>query len=418
MLANNIAILSIGREILLGHTVDTNASHMCRDAGDLGYRFTRILAVDDAQGEIVAALRELAADNRFILVTGGLGPTPDDLTRAAVAEFAGVDLVYHEDLWRTVQERFKSFHKEPTESNKVQAYQPRGAKVINNPLGTAPGIDLEVGNVRVFVMPGVPLEMKRMFAGHVLPVLRENARQVRYMKRFQTCGLGESRIGEIIRDCEKLSPEADIGTAVDNMVCTVRIMGYGADLAAAESKAAAARDALRERLSDYIFAEDGQNIAETVLQALVRRGKTVALAESCTAGKVAAALVDYDGASAVLKEGVVCYSNEAKMRLCGVPGEILEKHGAVSEECVRALAENVRKNARADYGVSISGIAGPSGGTPEKPVGTVWIAVSAPDGGGVKTTAQCFHFLADRNGNRERAKNAALKMLLQAAIAQ
>lgn len=411
--ANAIAILSIGREIMLGHVVDTNAAWMAREAGALGYRVARVVAVDDAEAEIVAALRELAAFGRFVLVTGGLGPTPDDLTRAAVAKFAGAELTYHEELWQAVRERFAAMRKEPTAGNRAQAWLPAGATAIANPLGTAPGIDLVVGGVRLFAMPGVPLEMKRMFADHVLPVLRAAATAVRYMKQFHICGLGESLAGEMIRECQPLSPEADIGTCVDNALCVVRVMAYGPTAAAAEAKAAAARDALREKLRPWTYAEDGGDVAAVLLQALARRGKTLALAESCTGGMIASALVDHDGASAVLKAGIVCYSNEAKTRLCGVPEETIARHGAVSEETVRALAENVRARAGADYALAVSGVAGPGGGTPEKPVGTVWLAASGPHG----TVAACHHFLADRNGNRERARNAGLYMLLRHALA-
>lgn len=410
---NDLAILSIGREIMLGHVVDTNASFVCRAAGALGYRVARVLAVDDAEADIVAAMRELAATSRFVVVTGGLGPTPDDLTRAAAAKAAGVELIYHEELWQTVLERFRSFGSTPTESNRVQAYLPAGAAAIANPLGTAPGFDMKIGGARLFAMPGVPLEMKRMFADHVLPALRAAASSVRYMKQFHICGLGESLAGEMIAACQPLSPQADIGTCVDNALCVVRVMAYGPTAAEAEAKAAAARDALREKLAPWIYAEDGESLSAVTLQALARRGRTLALAESCTGGLIAAALVDHDGASAVLKEGIVCYSNEAKMRLCGVSAETLARHGAVSEETVRALAENVRARAGADYGLSVSGVAGPGGGTPEKPVGTVWLAASGPRG----TATECRHFTGDRNGNRERARNAGLYLLLKQVLA-
>lgn len=406
----NIAILTIGREILIGHTQDTNSAYLCRAVTLCGLRVTTILTVDDNEAAIIAALQNLSASNQIIIITGGIGPTPDDLTRSSIAKFAGVELIFQDELWGIIQARFAAFKRIPTESNKLQAFLPFSASAINNEFGTAPGIDLTVKNTRLFSLPGVPREMYAMFTAYILPQLQTLNKTALYLKRFHCCGIGESQVGEIIAELAPKYSSTEIGTTVDNLVVTIRVMTYGENFATAEKLALPLCNELRTRLGKYFIGEDDENLARTIVQILTARQQTLAIAESCTGGLLSSAIVDVDGASAIFQAGIVSYSNEAKQKLCGVSAELLQNYGAVSEQCVIALAENTRQISGSDYAVSVSGIAGASGGTPEKPVGLTWIAVA--DKNGVKT-AQHF-FIADRQGNRERAKNAALYLLLTA----
>ncbi|GHS91482.1 CinA-like protein [Planctomycetales bacterium] len=417
--SNAVAILSIGRELLLGHTLDTNAAYLCREVTALGYQVATIRTADDDRESIVAALRDLSA-YRFILISGGLGPTPDDLTRQAIADFAGVELVFHEELWQAVERRFAALHKNISVGNNAQAFLPDGALAIPNACGTAPGVDWSGRGTRLFAMPGVPREMYAMFADYVAPLLRQAATSVVFMKRLHLSGVGESAVGEIIRAAAPLSPTAEIGTTVDYLTVTVRVLAAGENLSAAQAQTAAAARVLREKLAPYIFAEDGQTLAATILQILRTRRQKLALAESCTGGLVAAELVDCAGASDVLVEGLVVYSNAAKQRLCGGEGErILREHGAVSRECVEWLAAAERENSGADYAVAVSGVAGPGGGSVDKPVGLVWVAVAHPQGEHPQgehpqgVVAEEYHFASDRTSNRHFAKNAALGLLLK-----
>lgn len=402
------SILSIGRELLLGQTVDTNAAWLSAYASGIGYRMRRFMVIDDDLDSIISALRQLTADSDVLLVTGGLGPTPDDLTREGLARASGVELVYHEELMEQVRARFARFGRPVTESNRAQAFLPAGAAALVNTCGTAPGVDCKIGRCAVFAMPGVPSEMKVMFESGVLPQMRAACSgQVRYMKRFHIHGVGEGRVGEAIKDAAPLSPACDLGTMVNGGIVILRAMTFAPTLEEAEQKTAAACEVLRQRFCDSIFAEDGGTLAESVVRGLIASGKTVALAESCTGGLVAAELVDVPGASAVLLEGIVCYSNASKTRRLGVDEQLLMRHGAVSREVVIALARGVRERGEADYGVAVTGIAGPGGGTPEKPVGTVWFAVATADG----VYTMLNKYIHDRAGNRNRAVNAALDFL-------
>ncbi len=407
------AILSVGRELLLGQTVDTNAAWLAGQLSGIGFTIRQIRTVDDDLPAIVAALRDLAAQTDALIITGGLGPTPDDLTRQAIAAAAGVELVFHEELLEHIRACFRAFNRPMTDSNRVQAYQPAGGRALHNGCGTAPGVCCRIGDCTAYAMPGVPREMKAMFESAILPELRSApGAQVRYMKLYHLCGIGESRIGEVLRDVQPLSPESELGTAVGNGVTMVRAMAFAPTLEQAEAKVAAARDAIRQRLAEFIFGEDGETLPGCIVRLLRERGQTLALAESCTGGLAAAAIVDVPGASEVLLEGVVCYANEAKTRRLGVDKDLLVQYGAVSSQTVAALAKGARALAGADYALSISGVAGPGGGTADKPVGTVWMAVAARDG--VYTLQQ--RFLSDRNGNRQLAVSFALNLLRRVAL--
>ena len=403
------SILSVGREILLGQTVDTNASFLASELCGQGWELRRIMAVDDILADIVGALRELAAISKLVIVTGGLGPTPDDLTREAFAAALGTELIFQPELMQQIEERFASFQRAPSPSNRLQAFIPAGTTALPNSCGTAPGMRGRIGDCEFFFMPGVPREMKRMFADHVLPALPGigGGGRARYMKCFHLHGMGESRVGELIPRLCELSPECEIGTAVTEGVIVLRLLSFGATPQEASEKAARAGQEVERALADSIFGVDGTSLARCVVELLRARRRTLSLAESCTGGLIAADIVGIPGASDVLLEGIVCYSNESKNRRLEVAAATLERYGAVSRETVIELARNSRRLSGADYALAVSGIAGPGGGTPQKPVGTVWLALA--DVAGVYW--QHSVSLGDRQTIRGRAANSALDLL-------
>ncbi len=327
--------------------------------------------VNDNLEDIVEAITVLAEAVDYILISGGLGPTPDDLTREAIARAAGVELELNTELLEEIRAYFKTLGIAMGESNKVQAMLPASGSPLRNRCGTAPGVRCAVGGAVVFAMPGVPSEMKAMFTEWVKPELQDGSGVTDYyLKRLHMCGMGESYVGDFLRELRGKYPTLEIGTTVDHYVVTVRVSGIDADLAAA------AVELVKEAFAGHIFGEDGYTLAESLVGSLLDDGKTLALAESCTGGIIASEVVGVSGASKVLREGVVSYSNESKINTLGVDQSIIEKYGAVSARCAKAMAEGVRRRSGADYALSVTGIAGPEGGTPDKPVGTVFFAVA------------------------------------------
>ncbi len=411
-----VFLLSCGDELLFGHTVDTNAAWMAEQCTILGWRIVGQRTIGDVTPDIEDAFREAAAKADVVLLSGGLGPTADDRTRFALAQAMGVDLYEDPEAVKEIEVMFKRYHRVMAEDNKVQALIPVGGKRIVNPVGTAPGIEATLAGARVFVMPGVPKEMRAMFEQTVAPYLKSvEGRAVEVMRRLHLCGRGESDIGSAIRHLmgERANPE--VGTAVADAIVTVRLYAKGDTLPEAEKAAQDAEKAIREVLGDSIFGADGASLAETVVAMLKERGASVITAESCTGGMVAAMLVDVPGVSDVYKEGVVAYANEAKVNRLGVPAELIAKHGAVSREVVAAMAENPLRQRRYPglvYSLATTGVAGPDGGTPEKPVGTVWLACSWLDAAGNgHTRTLLFNTVADRYGIRLRAANTVLDLL-------
>ncbi len=368
------AVLSVGQEILFGYTLDTNASFFCNEMRMLGIEVVEMRTVNDGLGEIVSAITELSKIADVIMLTGGLGPTPDDLTRQAIAEAAGVKLVLDKVLLQQIKDYFDSLNIPMVESNTVQAMIPETGSHLHNGCGTAPGVRCKVGNSIVYAMPGVPSEMKAMFAEGVKPELVElGGNPDYYLKRMHICGIGESSVGDFLKVLRGKYPTLEIGTTVDHFVVTVRVSGADTALAEIAAKLVA------EEFAGYIFGEDGYTLEEAIIDSLIDKKATLALAESCTGGIIASELVGVSGASSVLLEGVVSYSNQSKIDTLGVDAEIIEKYGAVSARCAKAMAEGVREKTGADYSLSVTGIAGPDGGTAEKPVGTVFFAIATSE---------------------------------------
>jgi len=408
MTSPRAAILSIGDELLLGLTVDTNAAWLCRQAGELGWTVTGIRTVGDVTADIVAALQAAVRGAELVLVTGGLGPTEDDRTREALARALGVPLEEREELVRQIEERFRQIQRPMRPVNRVQAQVPRGAQGIRKTCGTAPGIAAELGQARVFVMPGVPREMRVMFTDAIRPEIQLPATaRVRRMREIHLFGIGESNVGEAIRDWMRESRNPTVGTTVHEGTITVRALAEGATAAEADALLAAVEADVRARLGEHVFGCDETTLAGAVVARLTARQETLALAESCTGGMIAAAVVDVPGASAVLREGVVAYANDAKTRRLDVPAAVLAAHGAVSPEVACAMARGARATSGATYALATTGIAGPTGGTKEKPVGTVCLALATPS----RVCYTTRRFAGDRYDNRVRATHVALDLL-------
>jgi len=400
-------ILSIGRELVSGLTLDRHAQAISRALMALGVQVLRHLTLDDDVEAITEAFRAAGADADLVVATGGLGPTLDDGTRDALARAMGVPLEESAPAREHLYGWAKARGKVLSRSNLVQTLLPRGAATLPNPVGTALGIEARVGGARVFVMPGVPTEMHKMLADEVLPRLAsaQGARVTR-VRTVRTFGLPESQLGERLADLMAPRRHPQVGTAVHGGMIDVHIYATGAPPEVERLLEIDAR-AVRERLGASVFAEGDEHMEDAVAGLLAGRRATVAVAESCTGGLIAAKLVNVPGISRWLLEGVVAYSNASKVRTLGVPKDLTRRHGAVSEEVARAMAEGIRRRSGADFALGVTGVAGPEGGTAEKPVGTVWTALADA----AATPAAREVFTGDRALVRERAANYALNML-------
>ena len=400
-------ILSIGAELVTGLRLDTHSADIARALTALGIEVVRHETVDDGAAEIEEAFRAAVAEADLVVATGGLGPTLDDCTREALAAAAGVPLGESPEARAHLVAWAKAHNRILSQSNFRQALLPRGAKTIPNPIGTALGIEARVGKTLVLVMPGVPSEMTRMLGEEVLPRLRRAAPgRATLIRTIRTHGVPESVVGEKLADLMAPKRRPRVGTAVHGGMIDIHIYATGAP---AEITPLLGADvaAVRERLGDAVYGEGDERLENAVVALLARRRATIALAESITGGLVAAKLVNIPGVSEFLLEGVVCYSNASKVRTVGVPEDLLRTHGVVSEPVARAMAEGVRGRSGATISAAVTGIAGPGGGTAEKPVGLVCFAVA--DEKGAVSAKEIFS--GDRVLIRERAANYALNML-------
>ncbi|MCG3126519.1 MAG: Nicotinamide-nucleotide amidohydrolase PncC [Phycisphaerae bacterium] len=403
-------IISIGTELTLGQTVDTNSAWLSRELAALGIRPLRHLTLPDELPDIAEALAGACRHCELALVTGGLGPTADDLTREALAAVAGVPLELNAASLREIEAFFAARGRTMSEANRSQALCPRGAAMISNSCGTAPGIHARIGDCELFVMPGVPSEMTSMFAAYVAPRIRAlGAGSVLRSRVVQTFGMGESDLGARIRDLMQRGRNPEIGTTAALGVIGVRINAMAADPAAADALLDQAEAELRARLGPLVYGIDDQTLAGAVGQLLRDTGRTLSTAESCTGGLIGKLLTDQPGSSAYFVGGTVAYTNSAKTALLGVDARLIAQHGAVSEPVVRQMAAGAQRAHASDYAVAVSGIAGPDGGTPEKPVGTVCIAAAGLE----RTDARTLRLGADasRDAIRQRAATAALNAL-------
>lgn len=404
-------LLTIGDEILYGQIVDTNSQWMSVELSNAGIKVIRKTTVGDQEDEIMNAFAEAEKRADIVLITGGLGPTSDDLTKPCLAKYFSCELKIHEEALAEVTEFFKSRGRELTEVNRQQAALPVCCEKVTNAMGTAPGMWFE-RNGKVFVsMPGVPHEMKRMMSDIVIPKLRKTfSTPTIHHKVIRTIGLGESFLAEKIADWEKALP-AHIKLAYLPGLGEVklRLTSIGDSLPALEAEADTLTEKLRERIGQFIYGYGEDPIELAVGNMLRQRKLTLAVAESCTGGYLSHLITSVPGSSDYFQGSMIPYAYEIKMRQLGVKPETLEKNGAVSEPTITEMANLVRAKFNTDIGVATSGIAGPGGATPEKPVGTVWIAYSDK----YQTVTRKLQLSKDRQINIRAASIAALNLIRQ-----
>ena len=400
-----LSIVSQGEELLGGETIDTNSAWLALQAAELGIPARRMVTAGDSVQDILWSLVAAAEVGDVILCTGGLGPTVDDLTAETVATWMGVPIQRRADALAQIEARYSQWNRTMNQTNAKQADMPEGADVLPNPVGTAPGFVVEHNGVHLFCMPGVPREMKPMFTQHVAPRLSAlRTGEAPVVRRIRTIGVPESHLQDMLGSMD-LSP-AQLGFRSHMPEVIVK-------LAFPPGVAADHRDMRTQEVVQAIgrgvYSVDGGDLAQVVGGILADRGETIALAESCTAGQVSAWIASVPGSSRYLLEGAVVYANEAKVRTCGVTHAVLQEHGAVSEPVARQLALGIRARAQATWGIGITGIAGPGGGTEDKPVGTVHIAVAGP------STVRHHRYLipGTRAQITSRAAGMALGMLFE-----
>lgn len=407
-----LEIVTIGTELLLGSVVDTNAAELGRALAAVGAEITRRTTVADRPDAIRAGVADALERTGFVLTTGGLGPTRDDITKTVVAELFGKRLVLDDALLASIEARFRRLGRPMPTVNRSQAEVPEGATVLPNPRGTAPGLWLEDARGRVAVLlPGVPKEMRGLLVEEVLPRLAQRhpggAPRVVLSKTVRTTGVPESALAERIGPVEPELGPLTLAYLPSTDGVDLRLTAWSLEQGEAVSRLATAAARLKQLVGDDGYGEDGVDLAAVVLDALRRSRHRLGIAESCTGGMVAERITNIPGASDTFIGGVVAYADVIKTAALKVPLEVLAAHGAVSEETVRAMAEGAQRLFSADASMAVTGIAGPGGGTPEKPVGTVWLACR------VHTTTRAVKrvFPGDRDEIRRRSAQAALDLL-------
>ena len=398
-----VELLSTGDELLTGQVVDTNSAWLMDRLWDLGVMVRRKTLVGDDRSDLLAAIAETTARADVVVMSGGLGPTEDDLTAECVAQAMGVPLVVDDASLAAIRERFEKLGRTMTPNNAKQARFPRGATILPNRLGTAPGFLVRLGRAELICLPGVPVEYKGLCEGSVLPRIAERAGEVPAARLVKLIGIPESHADEAMRPVMDAPEHRGVrfGYRAHWPEIHVKWSVSGPD---AEAHAERILGEVRRIFGDAVFAEGKQELPQRVVERLAARGERLALAESCTGGLVSQLVTSVPGASAVLDVGAVAYANAAKTTLLGVPEPLLAAHGAVSEPVARAMAEGVRHLGGATWGLAVTGIAGPGGGTPEKPVGTVHLAIAGPDG--TRTWTRRFP------GDRERVRKTSAYDLL------
>ena len=412
MPVNDIAILTTGDELLSGEISDSNTKTIAGSLAAHGYRLRCSLSVPDQESEIVAALEYLIGHVQYIIITGGLGSTGDDRTARAASRALGQRLVINEEALDMVHGWFAQRKLKMEPSNERQALLPQWAQPLPNRIGTAPGFRLQYQGCELFFLPGVPAEMEAMFKASVLPILQRQVPDTTpFLQRtFKIFGLSEPKIDRMI-PYRQLPDGVEVAFALEYPLVLVKLRatGKGAEFFLDQAEALLLRE-----LNDYLLARNDETVEGNVATLLTRAGLTLSLAESCTGGLLTAMLTSQAGASAFLERTGVTYADSAKMDWLGVPKLVLQQHGAVSENCARAMASGLRKAANTDLSLAITGIAGPDGGTDEKPVGTVFLSLASDAGVHVKR----YTFSGDRSQVQKMSATMALAWLQRFALQQ
>ena len=405
-----VGILTIGNELTSGKTQDTNSSFIARELNVPGWQVAAMMSVGDDENAIRGGLNYIMGISDAVIVTGGLGPTADDITTVAIASTFSLKLYTNEDVLRHIQGLFEKHRLKWTPNNAKQAVFPEGAETICNPIGTAWGFSLKRNGIIVAVIPGVPAEVRRMLPEGVIPLFRrEFTEEAQYVesRTIKLFGIAEAGVDQALADVDLAGLGVNIGFYPNFPENHVVLIARHASEAEAKKKLKKAEGYVKERLRDYIFAYDRETLESLVASLLTERKLTLAVAESCTGGLITDRLTDIPGSSAFLERGVVTYSNVSKTGLLGVPEQVLHEFGAVSEQTAILMAEGVRKIGKTDLGLAVTGIAGPTGGTEEKPVGTVFIALTD----GKKTICHRSFYRWDRRRIKMVSSQSALMMI-------
>ncbi|MCR5660097.1 MAG: competence/damage-inducible protein A [Bacteroidales bacterium] len=405
--------ISIGDELLIGQVINTNAAWLGEQLSNAGFQLDSVLTVGDSEQAIMGAL-ESCMDADLVLVTGGLGPTADDITKPTVCKFFGTELEFCQAAYDNIVSIFNRRGFQMSERNRGQAYLPKAGQYVPNIYGTAPCMWLEKNGVVFAFMPGVPFEMKGIFNDELLPRIRERFRSVPYEKRvIMTTGIGESFLADKIKDWEDGLPDfLSLAYLPQYGMVRLRLSGRHESSEILHRTLDEEVAKLEALIHEFIFAMDDKPIERVVFDLLINKGKTFASAESCTGGNIAHVITLIPGSSEVFKGTAVTYATPMKTKVLNVPSETIEKYGVVSQQVVESMAKGVRDLMEADFGVSTTGVAGPSGGTDETPVGTVWIGVASANG----IVSKRFNFGKDRENVINRATIAAYEMLRQEII--
>ena len=404
-------ILTIGEEILYGHILDTNANFISNALSDIGIKVVMHLSVGDIFSDILDALKVAEAKSDVVLITGGLGPTNDDITKKCLSKYFNTEIKLNQKVFDDLSAYFNKRGFPFTESNQKQAYIPKNADVITNEMGTAPGMWFEKDNTIFVSMPGVPHEMKYLVNEKIIPRLNDVFKSnIIYHKLIMTAGLGESWLAEKIEKWESSLPEyLSLAYLPSYGQVKLRLTARGHDKQFLIDEVESYIRTLKKYIGQYIYGEDGETIQEAIGKQLTSNKQTLSLAESCTGGYISHFITSVPGSSVYFKGSVIAYSNDIKESILKVKPETLRDYGAVSEETVKEMAEGIRQKFNTDYAVATSGVAGPGGGTVDKPVGTIWIAIADRN----KTLAKKLTILKDRMSNIKYSSVSALVLLWQ-----
>lgn len=400
-------IITVGTEILLGDILNTNCRYLSRELAAMGIEMYYQITVGDNEERLLKTLEESLNRSDIVICTGGLGPTEDDITKEVCAKYFGYELELHKPSLDAMIERFKHMNRVPTKNNEKQAYFPKEAYILKNDNGTAPGCIMEKEGKMIVVLPGPPKEMESMFENYVKPYLSKLTDDVIESEVLRIIGVGESKVENDILDIIDSQTNPTIATYAKGYECTLRITAKAKSVEEAKELIKPMSDEMKRRFGQSLYATGETSIEEVVAKMLVENNLKIAVAESCTGGMVSASLINYPGISSVFMEGCVTYSNEAKMKSLGVKKETLDIYGAVSDKCAKEMASGVAARYNTNVGIATTGIAGPGGGTDEKPVGLVYFGIYING----KVISKKYVFNGDRQGVRERATRTILNDL-------
>jgi len=412
----NISLITIGDEILIGQIVNTNAAWISAECTKLGCKVLAHTVVGDNKDALISELVCLSDVSDVMILTGGLGPTHDDKTKGVLTAYFGDKLVLHNETLEYLEVFFRERGYEISELNRQQAMLPSKCTPLPNRVGTAPGMLFEYNDKLVISLPGVPAEMKYIMKDSVLPLLKkvltDSNTDVTLYKTIQTAGIPESVLANKIGDPEDFLSGATLAFLPSYFGVRLRIGVTADNFAIAEQKIDGIFQTIKSKVAEYIISENGEPVAETVAKLLIEKQKTIAVAESCTGGMLGAALTDIPGSSSYFLGGVIAYSNESKISIVGVNPQTINKYGAVSRETALELAQGVKSKFKSNIGIAITGVAGPGGGTPEKPVGTICFGLAT------ESRAESWKYFlgSQRDVNRERAVGTALRIIYEAIL--